>query len=367
MEFSFFSFVMTITFLSIFVIMISFLRKKNKFILSFGIFPIVLVAILTIIRIVFNFEFNYSIIIKSEVIFTAIVDVLRMPVVKEITFSVVLVAIWAVGVILISIKYIKNYIKLKNDFKNMSKYIEKNDSELVKELKLELNIKNNIEVYRSSHINIPIVVGLYNYNIILPNKNIKTADLNNILLHELNHIKGRDNIKKMFIVFLKILFWWNPFIYKFDRDIDHILEIQCDLRTTKNMNKESRRSYLESILNTIKNNNEKPILKLDRENILESSALYECNDENIKQRFVLVLKYFEEKRTSKVKQAILYTLIIGIFLSSYIFTFKTYYYPKEEGIFQLENDPVDEEDLRNYKSDKSFIFKIDRYRLINGS
>lgn len=69
MEVSFFSLIMSIIFFSIGVLIMSFLKKRNNFIISSSISSIMFLAVLSIIRIALNFEFENSIYIESKVIY----------------------------------------------------------------------------------------------------------------------------------------------------------------------------------------------------------------------------------------------------------------------------------------------------------
>lgn len=340
MKFSFFSLVMSLIFFNIYIILISFLKKHDKFIISFRVFPLMFLAILSIVRVIFNFEFKNSIYIESEIIYPKIIDILRTPIypTSETTISKVLLIIWILGTIFMTIRSIFLYGKFKKDLKEISKVNLKSDIKVIEKIRRELAIKNNIKVTRSSGILTPIVVGILSYDIYLPDIYISDKDLENILLHEVNHIRGKDNLKKLMILFLKIVFWWNPFVYIFNNDIDHILEIQCDLRTTVNMGKESRRRYLGSILNMLETIRERTSLAEINYKDLYVSALYKDNKEKIIQRFNLVTSYSKENKASRIRKIVFYHTMIILLISSYVFTIKPAYYPKEEGIYHKNEE-----------------------------
>ncbi len=53
-------------------------------------------------------------------------------------------------------------------------------------------------------------------------------DINDILHHELTHVKRRHSLDVMFIELLGCLFWWNPIIYLYKREIKIIHEYVAD-------------------------------------------------------------------------------------------------------------------------------------------
>ncbi|WP_229768485.1 M56 family metallopeptidase [Tissierella pigra] len=340
---------MSICLINILILFLSLLKNKNKFIKHFNVTSLIVFIILIIFRTLFNFEFKNSININSKIILPKIIDWLRMPlyVDSNLTLLSFFLFIWIIGSCIISLKTIFTYYKFKIYLKNISKFSYIQDLELLEKIKQELNIDKNINLYRSNEITIPIVVGITEFSIYLPNIILSENKLRNILIHELNHIKGKDNFKKIIILLFKILFWWNPFIYLLNKDIDHILEIQCDIRTVSYMTDKERIKYLESILAIIKNT--KYINSNALINNLQVSALYNDDDNKLKQRFNLVLDH-NNKQQNKKYNLIFCFVFIAIFMSSYIFTFKPIYYPKEDYIFIEEDDFIYERD--------SYILKI---------
>lgn len=356
MEFSFFSLVMSIIFFSTFILLVSLFRRSNKFIISFNTFPIILLIGLSIIRIIFNFEFIELIDISSSIIFPEILDFLRSPISPntDILISQALLFIWISGILIMILKNIYSYYDFTIQLNNISKTSYDQDIIILENIKSRLNIKNKINIYRSDEIIIPIVIGILNHNIYLPDTYICKNDLNYILLHEVNHIKNRDNLIKLIILLLKVIFWWNPLVYILNRDVDHILEIQCDLRTTSSMNGEDRTEYLRSIINIIENSKDKSTSLPAIEHNLKMSTLYNSDENKLKQRFSIVLNYYNNHKSNilnKLSKILLYSIIIVLFLSSYIFTLKPHYLPDEEGIYYIEG-----EDFKT-EIDDNFIFK----------
>ena len=140
MEVSFFSLIMSIIFFSIGVLIMSFLKKRNNFIISSSISSIMFLAVLSIIRIALNFEFENSIYIESKVIYPKIIDALRSPVYLDsnITVSRVLVIIWMLGSFCMALKSTFLYFKFKNNIDSMSKFQLNKDLLVLKDIKTQL-------------------------------------------------------------------------------------------------------------------------------------------------------------------------------------------------------------------------------------
>ncbi|MEG2648195.1 MAG: M56 family metallopeptidase [Anaerovoracaceae bacterium] len=145
----------------------------------------------------------------------------------------------------------------------------------------------------------------------------------NILLHELQHIKGNDTSIKILYILIKSLFWWNPIVFSFQREVENLLELRCDARVIKSINEDERIMYLESILRIIKR------IGLDSQDYSPSmSSLVNAKEDTfIKQRFEIVLNKSER---FKKKTAIATVIVmIALFIGSYFIMLQPAYLPPE--------------------------------------
>jgi len=106
----------------------------------------------------------------------------------------------------------------------------------------------NARVNVSPDVDIPYVTGLFRANIYLPDVKMPDDVLEVIIKHEHQHFKSRDILIKTFYLLLSIIFWWNPIVHSFRRELDRLLEIQCDAAMVKHMNADERITYLETLL-----------------------------------------------------------------------------------------------------------------------
>lgn len=343
---------MSICLINIFILVIASLRNQDRFIKHFDITTLTLFLFLIVFRTLFNFELDCSIDINSEIILPKIIDFLRMPLYpsSKLALSLFLLFIWIIGSCIAGLKAIFIYYKFKVYLKNIPKFSPSEDLTLLKRVKAELHTHKDIKIYRSDGIPMPIVVGITKFSIYLPNITISKDKLRNILVHEVNHVKYHDNFKKIIILLFRILFWWNPFIYLLDKDMDHILEIQCDMRTVSSMNYMERKKYLEDILDIIRIT--KHMNKNKLTNNFQVSTLYN-NDDKFKQRFNLVLDHNNNRKNKKYNLVFCFTLV-AMFISSYMFTFKSVYYPDDPN---GEYFRLDEQEYI-YDRDTNFILEI---------
>ncbi|HBG0352563.1 TPA: M56 family metallopeptidase [Clostridioides difficile] len=92
----------------------------------------------------------------------------------------------------------------------------------------------------------------FNSCVLLPPHEYKLKELDWIFRHELMHFKSRDLYLKYVILFLKTVYWFNPFIYIMDKHIDLDCELYCDERVLKNRNSEEKKDYALTILNAMR-------------------------------------------------------------------------------------------------------------------
>lgn len=332
MNISFFSFVMSILWFNIFILIINFLRKNQNFITSFNTYSILFLAFLAIVRVIFSYDFKSSIIIESEIIFPRIYSFLtEYFYIGDFSINIfgILTTIWILGILFLTIKTIQSYFDFKKSIQNCT-IIKNEDNNLILDKVLKkYNISKNVNIIELNEIDSPMVIGIKKATIYLPNIEFSETELEYIILHELNHFLGRDILKKIIVQSLTIVFWWNPLVYVFAKDFDFILEIQCDLRTTVNMAKPEKKTYLKNITTVLKNS----ISSVKPANLSYAPYLLNTSDiSNIRERFNVVLNY-QPRRLSNTINIAICTVFLILTVTSYGFIIQPVYYPEEEGIY----------------------------------
>ncbi|MCI9976888.1 peptidase M56 [Clostridioides difficile] len=164
--------------------------------------------------------------------------------------SSILLYFWLVSVMIYLIYTTFKYIKLKNLIGDLS--YEVDDEEIVNLYKSVLNefdITKNIKLKYSYEVETP---AFFNSCVLLPPHDYKLKELDWIFRHELMHFKSRDLYLKYVILFLKIVYWFNPFVYIMDKHIDLDCELYCDERVLKNRNSEEKKDYALTIINAMR-------------------------------------------------------------------------------------------------------------------
>lgn len=92
------------------------------------------------------------------------------------------------------------------------------------------SIKNDIPLFVTDSIESPAIIGVLHPRILIPTytNNLSSESLKYIFYHELSHYKRWDVLTLWLVSFLKIVYWFNPFIiYGLNRMIQDS-EIACD-------------------------------------------------------------------------------------------------------------------------------------------
>ncbi|MBE7171368.1 MAG: M56 family metallopeptidase [Williamsia sp.] len=101
----------------------------------------------------------------------------------------------------------------------------------VKRMALQLNIKRQVQVFISEYVDTPLVIGFLKPTILMPlacMNQLSMAQLEAILLHELAHIKRNDYLVNIWVAFVEILFFFNPFARMLLHSVKQEREYTCD-------------------------------------------------------------------------------------------------------------------------------------------
>ncbi len=111
--------------------------------------------------------------------------------------------------------------------------------------------KRNVAVRTWENASSPFLVGIVRPILILPAREFTDEQLNNILRHEMMHLKRCDILYKWAAVFVKCLHWFNPMIWVAAKQINTECEISCDMAVTRNLSRDEEISYIDTLLSLL--------------------------------------------------------------------------------------------------------------------
>lgn len=142
-----------------------------------------------------------------------------------------IVNIWLFGVAVLMIKFLLSYWyvnKLKN---NGIKTINTKTEEVFNDLVSKMNFKKSVQIFESSRVTIPIVIGHLKPVVLLPvglATGLSIRQLEAVLAHELAHVKRHDFLVNLIQSITEILFFFNPAIWFISNQIRKERENCCD-------------------------------------------------------------------------------------------------------------------------------------------
>jgi beta-lactamase regulating signal transducer with metallopeptidase domain len=131
---------------------------------------------------------------------------------------------------------------------NNRRIADKNLCQMVNNCAKEMGIKRQVDLYINEYITTPMLTGIINPVILLPDNNINLEYAKYILSHELTHYKNKDVIVKRIAILIKTIQWFNPLIYLLIREMDKWCEYTCDEMNSYNLTNEMKKTYGMAIL-----------------------------------------------------------------------------------------------------------------------
>lgn len=123
--------------------------------------------------------------------------------------------------------------------------------ELLSQVGAELGVKRPVELYANSLISSPLLFGFFHPCIVLPETDLPETELRYIIRHELIHYRRGDMIYKWLVQAAICLHWFNPLVYRMEREISRACELACDEAVMRGLDAGGRRAYGDTLLHAM--------------------------------------------------------------------------------------------------------------------
>lgn len=164
----------------------------------------------------------------------------------------VLLLVWAVGTLLMATLYCLGNCRLYRTAKSAFSVPAQIQKEFAK-TRSELNVNFNITLCQSHFLSSPISFWWGRFFVILPTdrlKELSDTDLENILRHELTHIRHGDPWTAYLFCGIQAIFWYHPLVWIAFRQMRREREAYCDWAVLNTLaDEEERIRYGQTILN----------------------------------------------------------------------------------------------------------------------
>ena len=174
-------------------------------------------------------------------------------------------AIWLAGAVFSVLWHSVGYLLFSYRLRSTLKPV--NDFELQQYIGIKQRLKP--ELAKSPLVSTPMLMGLKNALLVLPDREYSWDTLHNILLHEFTHHKRGDVILKWTAMIIFSFHWFNPLTRLFVKELDRVCELSCDEKLLKMMDSRHKQRYGETLLElaefrTKKNSNLSTCLAMEK-------------------------------------------------------------------------------------------------------
>lgn len=227
---------------------------------------------------------------------------------KEYYLSSIVTMLLLLGSLVCLCKLIFSYIIM---LYNIKKYRSvKNDviNNILKQIGEELKYKKQFQIVYSPHPTTPYLFGLFHPIIVVPEITLSDYEWQYIFKHELSHNCHQDLWIRFACECLRIIYWWNPFIYLLRYDIIAFQEYSADLSVTQNLNESEKLDYAQCLIKMAK------LQSLQNNNC----SVAFISQIEIKKRIAFFLESFEKKKTKEKGQILNFAMAISLLISTLI-------------------------------------------------
>lgn len=254
-------------------------------------------------------------------------------------FSVLFLTVLIISFIRIFL-YIRMYCQIARQLNSYSPYDSPQLCSVLKKIQEVYPNLPKCSIYRNNITQVPLAVGILNKKIILPEITYSDSEFFYVLLHEYTHLRKHDLLKKYFIDLGCAFFWWIPFRKFIIRDIEQLIEIQCDQTVLQNLHPADTYAYMSTLINAVKRSSHSSTK-------IGSKSLAFCFSHNIN---VMVerCRLLSPVSSDKKKKPIFYLSGLLVFFLSYIFVPSPYFQPDIEDITYDRATAITPEDESNY-------------------
>lgn len=162
------------------------------------------------------------------------------------SLSFILVGIWGIGVMVCILWRIGDYRRLNRELWQGLRPIKQWEKNLLQVHTTEMHTRPVL--LRSAAAQSPMLTGVVDPTIWLPEEMMDAADLSYALRHELTHWKRRDLWLKWATVLTACIYWFNPAVWYLVYAINRDCELSCDELVVKGLSINERSGYGELLL-----------------------------------------------------------------------------------------------------------------------
>ena len=339
------------------LLLIFILRRRSDYLTKYGVTFISILYIFCTVRMLFPIEFpSHQKVICDPYLYSFLTNLYAKSedIHKKIVMAVIL-TIWIIGIIIAVVHKMREWNKVKG---YLIKGTSKGDGVAEKILR-EIDSECPIKIEYNLAIAEPFIKGLRHPVIYLPEKECNEKELEFILMHEYLHWKRKDLWKKFIINIIGMIFWWNPLAYLLCKDLDQIIELNCDNAMSKKYSEMDTLYYLDTLTYMAGGRR----ANFDKVSSDTLGFVKKLEVRPLKQRFHYVMFKKDDKRTQRKMNLFILGVSVIWFVASYYFILQPEYIVPLTDMHQ-ENTPFVSDGENSYleeQKDGTYIFHYGKY------
>ena len=349
-----YSVIISVLFYNLSLIVVFLLRRSGAIKAKYTSALLLLFTLLGVIRLLTPIDLDGAYVIRSYQLLPAVEDALTAPLLGPFTLGRILLLIWSAGTLVFLLRDVirqRRYV-LENSLLALT------ENEQISRIAAEFGDKFALKI--SPEVELPFVTGLFKSEIYVPDIELDDEEWRNIFRHETQHIRARDEWKKLFFRGIRAVFWWNPLVHLSEDDINLLIELQCDDRVAGSENLDVQEGYLHTMVELMKRyiHDDSPV----------GASRMIGKEKEMKIRFEALLA--RETKQSRRMRIVMPVLMLALFLASYFVIVQPIRFPKEEEVLISPNGNAAYDFTEEYYSNDSMyiVFVDNEYRLfIDGS
>lgn len=334
------------------LLLIFILRRRSDYLTKYGVTFISILYIFCTVRMLFPIEFpSHQKVICDSYLYSFLMNLYAKSedIHKKIVMAVIL-TIWIIGIIIAVVHKMREWNKVKG-------YLIKGTSEgdgVAEKILREIDSECPIKIEYNLAIAEPFIKGLRHPVIYLPEKECNEKELEFILMHEYLHWKRKDLWKKFIINIIGMIFWWNPLAYLLCKDLDQIIELNCDNAMSKKYSEMDTLYYLDTLTYMAGGRR----ANFDKVSSDTLGFVKKLEIRPLKQRFHYVMFKKDDRKTQRKMNLFILGVSVIWFVASYYFILQPDYSIPQMDV-QEDNTPFIADDENSYleeQKDGSYIF-----------
>lgn len=310
----FITLVVTLLMISLFYLIL--FNKKLIFLLRTDL--LIVLSFIIILRLILPVEWPFTITLPFSWIMNPLRSFLTYEIFNNFSIISLLSIIWLCGSVFQIFRFIIQVKRINNVFNVLDKTaIKKQVSDY-----LDIDTQHNYPVWIADSIPFPMILG-FKKVILIPKINLDKHEMEHIILHEIEHLKYKDNTIKLFLSIMLIIYWWFPPVFWLCDKIQLVQEMRVDKKVTNGFSDSGITEYANTLLRIQKTLSSKTNNTFNQFNI--SSTFY-VNDGTSTLYYRIM--YLLNKDYKKSTNAFLMLVILLVPLISNSIVLEPYITPK---------------------------------------